>query len=85
MRRFEHNELVRAKTFAAAGGQALQLWYLARLDQWRAYLFDQDDARLGATAIRLGVWSPNVENRGQADQHVELWGPTLQSAIAEAG
>lgn len=96
MKSFECLELPEALAFAAAGGQALHLHQIivderkaprcfvravARGEQI-AHLFDQDEARLIATARRLGVNVVVVEHRGEEGQHVDLCGGPLRKAMA---
>lgn len=97
MKRFEQSELREAEAYAAAGGQALHLHriivnrnkaprcFVQAVDRGEhiAHLFDQDEARLIATARRLGVLIIVVEYRGKPEQHIDLCSGPLREAIAE--
>lgn len=77
-----------------AGGQALELWDKSFTLHPRAprcfrgknfaKLYDQDEARLIATARRLGVRVIKVDRPGQEYQHIDLVGVPMRKAIAEA-
>ncbi|EGJ50275.1 hypothetical protein [Desulfocurvibacter africanus] len=94
MKLFAHREVKEAKAHALAGGQALHVWTppaagwpgaptcFQRSRQW-AHLFDQDKARLEATARRLGVRKIVIHGDG-AGQHVDLCGAPLKKAMIEA-
>jgi hypothetical protein len=96
MRRFEEREVHEALSFAATGGQALHLhriivnWaraprcFVKEVEAGRpiAHLFDQDEARLKATAKRFGVNVLLVERRGEPGQHIDLCGGPLKKAVA---
>ncbi len=95
MRVFQQREIKEAEAHAAEGGQALHLMsgrfaYLRddtpscfKGREQIAHLFDQDVARLAATARRLGVRVVLIERRGQEGQHVDLCGRPLERALAE--
>lgn len=96
MKMFRENQLSEAKAYAAAGEQALHLHriianrakaprcFVTAVDrgEWIAHLFDADEARLIATARRLGVRIVVVERRGTPRQHIDLCGKPLGKAIA---
>lgn len=96
MKSFPCREVEEVKAYAAAGGQALHLHriimdrrraprcFVREVDVGRdiAHLFDQDEARLRATAKRLGVRVIVVERRGEPGQHIDLCGAPLRKAVA---
>jgi hypothetical protein len=96
MKRFECLEIEEAVSHAADGGQALHLHriivdrrkaprcFVAAVDRGEniAHLFDQDEARLRATAKRLGVRVLVVERAGTPEQHIDLCGAPLRRALA---
>ena len=96
MKAFAQRELHAARTHALQGGQALHLmsgrFAYRRADtpgcfkgrEQIAHLFDQDRARLVATARRLGVRVILVERPGTAGQHIDLCGRPLARALEEA-
>ena len=95
MKIFATMKLREAYAYAAAGAQALHVCDSAkfvtsdapacfRRSRQFAHLFDQDRARLAATARRLGVRVVLVEYPGTPRQHVDLCGQPLARAIAEA-
>jgi len=94
MKRFGRKQIREAVDFALQGGQALHVWdgtgwsrpgtpaCFRRSHLW-AHLFDQDAARLEATARRLGVRVIVIQCRGLPRQHVDLCGKPLARAIHE--
>lgn len=96
MKIFQQREIREAYAHAAAGGQALHVFsgafaYMqARTPncfkgrRQIAHLFDQDHARLIATAQRLGVRVILVEHPGTYRQHIDLCGRPLDRAIEQA-
>ena len=97
MQKFQSRELEEAVAHAVAGGQALHLHRIiagsatappcfvravARGEDI-AHLFDQDEARLVATARGPGVRMILVERRGTARQHIDLCGWPLRRALEE--
>jgi hypothetical protein len=97
MKKFTVLQINEAVAHALAGGQALHLHRIivddkaapacfvaaVRRGEDIAHLFDQNLARLGATARRLGVRVVKVESRGTVHQHVDLCGLPLRKAKAE--
>lgn len=80
-----------AIAFAAEGGQALHMMTGGWANGWGgpkcfrmasefAHLIDQDEARLRATAAKLGVRKIVVSRQGQSGQHVDLCGAPLRKA-----
>lgn len=97
MKTFQQREIHAAFAYSIAGGQALHLmdgsFANLRADtpacfkgrRQIAHLFDEDEARLIATAKRLGVRVIKVERRGEAGrQHIDLCGKPLQRALIES-
>lgn len=96
MRHFSDLEIAEAVAHADGGGQALHVHsiivdrsraprcFLRAVDRGEkiAHLIDQDEARLVATARRLGVRVIVVERRGTARQHIDLCGAPLRKALA---
>ena len=94
MKRFDRKQIREAVEFALQGGQALHVWdgtgwakpgtptCFTRCRLW-GHLFDQDAARLGATAHRLGVRVVAIEGRGCPGQHVDLCGKPLRNALEQ--
>jgi hypothetical protein len=96
MRRFGPKEVREAKAHAMAGHQALHLHrhlgdrrtaprvFVEAFDrgEFFAHLFDQDAARLIATARELGVRVVLIEDRFGPRQHVDLCGGPLRKALA---
>lgn len=88
----ERRQYREALACAAEGGQALfvHAWHgpsrIKCFDgaPWIGKLFDQDRARLAATARRLGVRIVKVDRAGEPGQHIDLVGRPLQRARAEA-
>lgn len=96
MKVFQQRDIASAYAHARDGGQALHLMdgsfaYL-RSDTPAcfkgrgviAHLFDQDKARLIATARRLGVRIIRVEHGSTHKQHIDLCGKPLARAMIEA-
>jgi hypothetical protein len=93
---FAQHDLKAAYAHAAEGGQALHLHRIVFARSPKcfrdavargediAHLFDQDAARLEATARRLGVRVIKVEHPGTARQHIDLCGGPLAKAKREA-
>ncbi|AHF94593.1 hypothetical protein OPIT5_29380 [Opitutaceae bacterium TAV5] len=96
IRIFQQHEIHAALEHATSGGQALHLmsgrWAYLRPDtpgcfkgrREIAHLFDQDKARLVATARRLGVRVILIERPGTQRQHIDLCGRPLERAKQEA-
>ncbi|NDY56676.1 hypothetical protein G3N56_07955 [Desulfovibrio sulfodismutans] len=92
MKLFPHRELRSALAHAAAGGQALLVHAWGGPSRYACFdgaaeigkLFDQNRARLAATAQRLGVRRIKVDRPGQPGQHVDLVGGPLAKAKQEA-
>lgn len=94
MKSFETMELREAIAYAASGGQALHLHqiimdkkkapkcFVAAVNRGEdiAHLFDQDIARLTATARELGVRVIVVEREDTPSQHIDLCGKPLRLA-----
>lgn len=90
---FNWRELQEALQFAYDGGQALHLMPGKFVDKRKdapecfkgqpffAHLFDQQTARLEATARALGVKKILVEKQGERQQHIDLCGEPLNKAI----
>lgn len=96
VRVFQQRELPAAYAYAGEGGQAVHLM-AERFAHLRsdtpscfkgrgqvAHFFDQDKARLVATAKRLGVRVIRVEREGTPRQHIDLCGGPLAKALALA-
>lgn len=90
MKLFAMGKVREAIQFSMNGGQAVHVWdgsmwpgrapvCFRRHREW-AHLLDQDEARLVATAKRLGVRRVVVSRRGQREQHVDLCGAPLERA-----
>lgn len=96
MRHYTVWQVADAEAYAAAGGQALHTHriivdrrraprcFVRAVDRGEdiAHLFDQDEARLVATARRLGVRVVVVDRRGLPGQHIDLCGAPLRRALA---
>lgn len=91
---FFENNANQAIEYAEQGGQALHLmdaqnWpgaapaVFRRHRNW-AHLIDRDEARLVATAKRLGVKNIKVSRQNRPGQHIDLCGEPLARAIGEA-
>lgn len=95
MRKFHSRDLKSAIEFSCTGGQSLHLhrivpnlMYAPSVFRYHylrgenlAHLFDQDKARLLATAYQLGVRVMKVEREGTPSQHIDLCGRPLKRAI----
>ncbi|MDQ7832063.1 MAG: hypothetical protein RDU30_10035 [Desulfovibrionaceae bacterium] len=92
MKRFERKHYYEALAHAADGEQALLVHSWHGPSKYACFdgtpeigkLFDQDSARLVATARRLGVRRVKVDRDGQPGQHVDLVGGPLHRAKQEA-
>jgi len=95
MNEFPTMKIREARAHAAAGGQALHMMTGQWARGWGgprcfrqasefAHLFDQDAARLEATARRLGVNRICISRPGTPSQHIDLCGAPLRQAKAEA-
>ncbi len=97
MRLFNSRQIDEARTYAAAGHQALHVYYVrgwpgaplvfqreAKAGRPWGHLLDQDAERLKATAGRLGVRVIKVCRPGEPQQHVDLCGGPLMKAMHEA-
>ncbi len=98
MKRFDWRQLPEALSYAASGEQAIHLHRFlgssvsapgcfvraVRTGGWMAHLFDANEARLVATAKRLGVRVIRVERRGTPKMHIDLCSGPLRKALAEA-
>jgi hypothetical protein len=97
MKHFTDRQVEEAWAHAEAGGQALHTHaiicdrakaprcFVRAVDRGEkiAHLFDMDEARLVATARRLGVNVVVVERPGRKGMHVDLCGAPLRKALAE--
>ncbi len=95
MKHFEAMLLEEAIAYSMEGGQALHTHqiivdydkapscFVREVEAGRdiAHLFDQDEARLVATAKKLGVRVILVERRGQESQHIDLCMGPLKGAL----
>lgn len=92
MKRFARKNYREAMAYAANGEQALLVHAWNGPSRYACFngapevgkLFDQDAARLVATAHRLGVRRVVVDREGQPGQHVDLVGEPLERAEREA-
>jgi hypothetical protein len=94
--RFDEREIREAIAYSLAGGQSLHLmsgrYAYLRADTPScfkgrtqiAHLFDQNAARLIATAKKLGVRVIKVERLSTPRQHIDLCGKPLSRALAMA-
>jgi len=81
---FLNNQLKQALIHAEAGGQSLLACKRRRGRPDSAMLIDHDNARLWATARRLGSPCVMIHRGDMAGQHVILTGRNLAKARAEA-
>lgn len=96
MRHFKCRYVAEAQAYADAGGQALHThqiivnWdkapgcFKREVNAGRdiAHLFDNDAARLRATARKLGVKVVFIDREGRRGQHLDLCGGPLRKALA---
>jgi hypothetical protein len=88
MKRFEMHQIREAKQHAMYGGQAFHVHRINNTGHPLfkrypviAHLFDQDKARLIATARKLGVRVIKVEREGEPGQHIDLCGTPFNKAM----
>jgi hypothetical protein len=93
VKHFQAREVREAMAYAMAGGQALHVHrftapasappaFRREPNQEMAHLFDQDENRLRATALGLGLTVVRVHHRATHRQHVDLTGEWLERARA---
>ena len=95
IRLFEDRQIFEAYEFAVGGGQALHLFSFPgvypgapgcfKRSKQGGHFFDQNKARLTATAKQLGVRVIKVSHEGTKKQHVDLCGRPLKRALKLTG